>query len=290
MMRRRRYARARFEPLENRICLTSSGFAEHLLEAAPTELAGVLDVDGDGDLDMLSRYRQGMAWHENVDGMFSDPVAVLEERLSGVRVADIDGDGDDDIIAQRYYDNRRFDTEDLYWFENLDNSPYFAAAHKLADYGRGGTVSVEIGDPDGDGDVDVFAFSSSKLTWIENRDNGSEFMSHELSIPETTKLQFVAGDLNNDGADELVLSGEFADVYVYSFPALTNSLLTQLRIETESVGLTIVDFDQDGLRDIVVGEGSSVSFLKNDGGGTSFTSTRDVQTNAPHPFESLRVV
>ena len=59
------------------------------------------DLDGDGDMDVLSAFESGVVWYENSDGEFSPPqvFAAFEHPAVSVQAADLDGDGDPDVLS-----------------------------------------------------------------------------------------------------------------------------------------------------------------------------------------------
>lgn len=77
-----------------------------------------LDVDGDGDMDMITNSSEGQRfiWFPN-DGSasFGDPVEIssLIKRISHITSADMDGDGKTDLITSSY------DDDQVAWFRNL---------------------------------------------------------------------------------------------------------------------------------------------------------------------------
>ena len=79
----------------------------------------VADVDGDGDLDIISASEADdtIAWYIN-DGA-KDPtwtavdIATNADGAMNVDVGDIDGDGDLDIVSASIYDNT------IAWYENV---------------------------------------------------------------------------------------------------------------------------------------------------------------------------
>ena len=92
---------------------------------ATTEDSAVLsvyaaDIDGDGDVDVLSGsvYGDTIAWYENSDGKgtFSNPYSITTkaDRLSSVHTADLDGDGDVDVLSASSGDDT------IAWYENTD--------------------------------------------------------------------------------------------------------------------------------------------------------------------------
>ena len=124
--------------------------------------AKVGDLDGDGDLDVVStaggkvrvhlnRHSGGLAGFDRFElQAFGDSSATLD-------LADLDGDGDQDIAAERV------------WFRNVGNGQF--------DYAQTLVQHVEIfqllpADLDGDGDLDLVANESGReaIRWFENAD------------------------------------------------------------------------------------------------------------------------
>ena len=114
----------------------------------------VADMDGDGDLDIVSASSFGdkIAWYEN-DGA-ADPsftAANIASRVFGaydVHVADMDGDGDLDIVSASR------DDDTIAWYENDGASdPRWSAADIATS--ADGAIDVHVADMDGDGDLDL---------------------------------------------------------------------------------------------------------------------------------------
>ena len=78
-----------------------------------------IDMDGDGDTDVLSasRYDDTVAWYENLDGSggsFSTHViATSADYAMSVFAIDMDGDGDTDVMSASR------DDDTVAWYENL---------------------------------------------------------------------------------------------------------------------------------------------------------------------------
>ena len=76
------------------------------------------DLDGDGDLDVLSASwgDDKIAWYQNDGSGNFGPQSIISTDGSGVRsvyAADLDGDGDIDVISASFLDNK------IAWYENL---------------------------------------------------------------------------------------------------------------------------------------------------------------------------
>ncbi|MEC8252998.1 MAG: FG-GAP-like repeat-containing protein [Planctomycetota bacterium] len=136
------------------------------------------DVDGDGDIDVLSAsYTDDkIAWYENTDGLGSfGPQLIISTNANGawnVYAADVDGDGDVDVLSASALDDK------IAWYENTDGLGFFGAQQVIstnADSAR----SVYAADVDGDGDLDVLSASRNddKIAWYENDSVGSLTLS-----------------------------------------------------------------------------------------------------------------
>ena len=81
-----------------------------------------IDMDGDGDTDVLSasRYDDTVAWYENLDGSGgSFSTHVITTSADGARsvfAIDMDGDGNVDVLSASQFDGK------VRWYENLGRS------------------------------------------------------------------------------------------------------------------------------------------------------------------------
>ncbi len=165
------------------------------------------DLDGDGDLDVLSAsYADNkIAWYENLDGkggFGSQQVITTNARdARDVHAADLDGDGDLDVLSASAHDYKTA------WYENLDGAGTFGTEHVIANTCG---WSVDVADLDGDDDLDVVAggVSNSRVEWYENLNGQGEFDSPQLLVRHDGEGYYtvLATDLDNDG-DLDVLSG-----------------------------------------------------------------------------------
>ena len=101
-----------------------------------TEADGVPDVyaadlDGDGDMDVLSASRADdkIAWYENTDGQgtFGEQQVITTQATmpSSVYAADLDGDGDMDVLSASSGDDK------IAWYENTDGQGTFGDSSSL---------------------------------------------------------------------------------------------------------------------------------------------------------------
>ena len=99
-------------------------FMEHAISTSADYAVSVhaADVDGDGDMDVLSAsfYDNKIAWYEN-DSSESFTEHVISTSAIGsvsVHAADMDGDGDMDILSASYTDDK------VAWYENDGNETF----------------------------------------------------------------------------------------------------------------------------------------------------------------------
>ena len=235
------------------------------------------DIDGDGDIDVLStsRYDDKVSWYENLDGLGAfGPQQNLTEVADGAQAvvtSDIDADGDRDIV----YVSRFDDT--LGWFENLDGLGSFSSSH-LISLDADGPNSVVAADMDGDGDDDVVTGSryDDKVAWYENTDGLGAFGPQIVISLLADHCQMVkAADIDGDGDQDVASASRFDDKIAWyeNLDGLgtfgpQNVLSTQA---DEAKAIHAADVDGDGDQDLLSGSfaDNTVAWFENlDGLGT----------------------
>ncbi len=169
-----------------------------------TQIIATADIDGDGNLDLVSanKFGNSITWYKNLDGLGTfgseNLIASLSE-TTFVSVADIDGDGDIDLIAVASF------IDLVVWYENLDGQGNFST-QKIISNQADGASSVSIADIDGDGDMDIVSASDfSGLAWYENLDGQGNF-SPTIIIDNTlsNSRSVVAVDMDGDGDGDIL--------------------------------------------------------------------------------------
>jgi hypothetical protein len=88
-----------------------------------------VDVDGDGDTDVLSAssFDDKVAWYENdgSENFTTHTITTAADRAYSVFAADVDGDGDTDVLSASYRDDK------IAWYEN--NMPLFCDGFESGD-------------------------------------------------------------------------------------------------------------------------------------------------------------
>jgi len=234
------------------------------------------DVDGDGDLDVVSLTTSEIRWYENPDWT----VHTMESRgLHDVEVADFDGDGDVDAVA-RNQSAFGGDGNVLHFYRQDTPTSW---THRAVSCGHGeGLAALDV---DADGDADVVINSS----WFENSGDiiDGTWTEHVFTDTWTHESAFVASaDFNGDGRTDIVLSpselaGETYSIAWFEAPADPTSggwaeHTVEGGVEAVHHFVGAADFDGNGLPDIASAEmeqgddPDEVKLFLNEGGGLSW--------------------
>jgi hypothetical protein len=206
------------------------------------------DVDGDGDMDVLSAAYgdDKIAWHEN-DGSQNFTTHAISTTANGansVFAADVDGDGDTDVLSASYFDDK------IAWYEN-DGSQNFTA-HTISTTANGAR-SVFAADMDGDGDTDVLSASGydNKIAWYENNGN-QNFTPHTISTTAFGALAVFAVDMDGDGDTDVVSASRYDEtVRWYENDGSQNFSAHAISLEAATFSVFAADVDGDGDTDVL---------------------------------------
>jgi PKD repeat protein len=231
------------------------------------------DIDGDGDLDILSSEDDKIAWYQNLDGIIDTTQIIISSSINNggdVIAADIDGDSDIDVVACSRSDDY------VVWFENLGTGA-FSNSQII-----GSTLNypnkLDTSDIDNDGDIDIIASwrYDHEVSWYEN--NGAGGFTYHLGsgfIYEPNDVK--TGDMDNDG-DIDIISASFPGIST-NFPGkivwyenIGNGVIdTTANIVTSNmdgiIEIAIADIDGDLDLDIVSSNGTKLAWFENLGGG-----------------------
>ena len=178
-----------------------------------------VDLDGDGDMDLLaaSRGEQRLIFFENLGGgdleFREHAIGIYGAHLEGFNLeyADLSGDGRLDIIS-------RSNSNQLYWIEQPMRIDDAWNAYRIGDFIPDWMIGLETADIDGDGDTDIMAGGYSRgsrtgdddvsvddvlgrIGWFENPgDAKTEWTRHDISRRKRGMFdKFIARDIDGDG-------------------------------------------------------------------------------------------
>lgn len=248
------------------------------------------DIDGDGDIDILSAsiLDDTIAWYENdgapVPGFTPHTITNLADGAISVFAADLDNDGDLDVMSASENDDT------IGWYENDGAKPANFSTRKVVTSSANGASSVYAADLDNDGDIDILSAAALdfEIAWYENPGGPNPlFMPRSVSTTQNRPRSVFAADLDNDGHID-ILSASTSENKVVWFPnsgSPNPTFTTERLVSSELKGpqsIYATDMDNDGDIDVVAAaiSGDTISWMANDGGAFPQFTTYIIQTHA----------
>lgn len=252
---------------------------ERIVAATPgaMETGRLVDVDGDGRLDVLPNGTKFAAWWSIKPGSaptWNRHELPIELAGHGVGFGDINGDGRGDIIGPHGWAEAALDRRNERW-----------AFHPEFDLWQDASIPVLVQDVDGDGDNDLVWGRGHRfgLYWMEQATNGSknrQWVRHAIDTSWSQAHSLLWADLNGDGQAELIAGSRFMGhdgkdpgeynpqiICLYQFLPESRTWKRQTIWSGDSVGFgldpKVTDLDADGDLDLICPGRSGLYVLEN---------------------------
>lgn len=232
-----------------------------------------LDVDGDGDVDILvsNPDNEYLTLLNDGEGEFSesDSIPIPEGLLRWAKTGDFDGDGLDEVLFQNRTQEIVFPPGirvERYFFQILNfsnGSPELGSEFEIPDY----PDEFTIGDWNQDGLDDILAHyrSESRLrSFLATEDGGfveGPFVNSILGYDG-----ILTADVNSDGLDDVVFPSRTTTTLLGSPNGFFETMI-QSRTANSREAHQIYDVNGDGHLDIITNNNNTFSVLEGDGTG-----------------------
>lgn len=281
------YADERLQRGLTEIMFTEDEF--DLVDVGPRRGVVAEDVDGDGDIDLLTSRPDLLPWVHLNDGTghfeTAPEMPLTNNELGWFGLADLDGDHLPDLVGHRF-------TTGLFVAMNLGDGQFDALQLVPGSGGdhEGILEAVALGDIDGDGDVDAIGVGSSEEDLLPTRphevyrnDDGELSFWFELAFDgawvSSQALSFTDADADGD-ADLIVMANAYESFQPSAFyfqegldangvPIFVDRAAeVSADIVLVAMGVASGDLNDDGLFDYCATDlGPPVCLLSMGGGG-----------------------
>ncbi len=272
--------------------------SEDVLPQTLVNAIGLLDIDGDGDLDHVRGIpdQQNRLYRNDGNRVFVDVTAAslpsIEDATLCVAAGDVDGDGDEDLVFGNTFSFVSQSLTQNRLYLNGGNGTFVdvTASHLPVRFDN--TAMIALHDVDGDGDLDMFVAegrgplgtSLPEQDRLYLNDGAGHFTdATATNLPAAIRTSDFAsfGDVDGDGDPDLALIQRATGIFPRRDPVLylndgsgvfvdeTATRVADADATDDDARVALFDFDDDGDLDMVSG-----TVRLNDGAGV-FTTVGD---------------
>ena len=217
--------------------------------AAYSVYAEDLDLDGDKDIVVGHNYNGQTEWSgvsillNTGKGIFAlNDSVFLYAGQPDIQAKNLNTDPYHEIIA-KYYDTDN-ETEYIAIINNfsLENINYFSL------HTNKGVGDITTGDVDNDADIDIIIASNKGKFWgvLYNDCTGNFSAPQYHYVTDSYPTDIACGNLNDDGRDDIVVSGQYVEIY-FSYESGFECYI----LGDHELSVKIADIDNDGDNDVI---------------------------------------
>ncbi|MBI4583467.1 MAG: VCBS repeat-containing protein [Planctomycetes bacterium] len=227
-----------------------------------------LDIDGDGDMDLVATGEAAIFVLKNQGGFDFSPGSRYAVNSGSLLTGDIDANGHVDFIHLGLF----FNDLTFFWNEGLEG---FAGIRSYYTGTRAALMIAE--DIDGDGASDLFLSSHfGPVLFLHNDGHGGLAPPVKLTGNEAGPriADLESSDLDGDNQPELLyLKDSPMEVVILSrWQEGVFSGEKRMPVDSYSLAMTVGDLDSDGYLDLLMPSSTGISWFRNGGAGDFFLS------------------
>jgi len=224
--------------------------------AISSEWLEMVDLDKDGDLDILSASTGNggaeIAWYENRGDNNTFTEHIVTENANApesIKAADMDNDGDLDILYTTYADGAS-----LMQCINDGSEHFTCTAISNATNGLAYIETVDL-DKDGKQDIITASWENNEIEWLKNSGQGNFTGAHMIDYQDTNNaISIHTSDFNKDGKVDVVAASKASnriDWYAYDTAGAGNFEHHWVADINGVFSVNVADINNDGYDDII---------------------------------------